>query len=80
MTTAASTTHDLPADLARSRVIGASEAARFLNLSLPHFRRQYRAGKVPKPIKITERKLGWRFGDLNDFVASHTAAMTGEAA
>ncbi|KAB0680153.1 helix-turn-helix transcriptional regulator [Aureimonas leprariae] len=59
---------ELPADLARQRVIGAAEAAAFLNISLPHFRRQYRLGRVPAPIRLTERKLGWRVGTLVDFL------------
>ncbi|WP_131196854.1 helix-turn-helix transcriptional regulator [Lichenihabitans psoromatis] len=64
----------VPAEYARNRVLDSQQAADFLNLSLPHFRRLYRLGKVPRPIKITERKLGWPFGLLNDFVASRTKA------
>ena len=63
----------VPADYARNRVLDSQQAADFLNLSLPHFRRLYRLGKVPKPIHITERKLGWPFGLLDDFVAARTA-------
>ncbi|WP_116529385.1 AlpA family transcriptional regulator [Microvirga sp. KLBC 81] len=54
----------LPADLNRHRVLSAAEAAAFLNLSLPHFRRLYRSGAVPPPIRLSERRLGWRVGDL----------------
>ena len=63
----------VPAEYARNRVLDSTQAANFLGLSLPHFRRQYRLGKVPKPIRITERKLGWPFGVLNDFVASRSS-------
>ncbi|WP_152044878.1 helix-turn-helix transcriptional regulator [Aureimonas psammosilenae] len=71
------TNSPLPADMARNRVVGSKEAATFLNVSLPHFRRLYQTGKVPAPIKISERKLGWRVGVLVDFV---NAASKMEAA
>ena len=61
---------NLPADLARLRVIGSAEAAAFCNISLPHFRRMYRTGKAPAPIRLSERKLGWRVGDLLDWTAA----------
>lgn len=64
----------VPAEYARNRVLDSQQAAHFLGLSLPHFRRLYRLGKVPLPIHITERKLGWPFGLLADFVAERTAA------
>lgn len=64
----------MPAEYARNRVLDTKQAADFLNLSVSHFRRQYRLGKVPKPISITARKLGWPFGLLSDFVAERTAA------
>lgn len=69
--------NSLPADLSRHRVIGAAEAATLCNISLPHWRRLYRAGKAPSPIKLSERKLGWRIADLLDWMA---AAPTREAA
>lgn len=72
-----SSASSLPADLARIRVVGAAEAAALCNISLPHFRRMYRAGRVPAPIKLTERKLGWRVGSLIDWL---DAAPTREAA
>ena len=68
---------ELPAELARSRVIGAAEAAALCNISLPHWRRLYRTGKAPAPIKLSERKLGWRAADLLNWMAS---APTREAA
>jgi predicted DNA-binding transcriptional regulator AlpA len=55
---------DLPADLARHRILDSQQSAAFLNISLPHFRRLYRAKRVPEPIKLSSRKLGWKAGDL----------------
>lgn len=64
---------NLPPDvadrLAMHRLVGAAEAAEFCNFSLGHWRRLYRLGKVPAPIKLSERKLGWRLSDLAAFVA-----------
>ncbi len=60
----------LPDGIARQRVLNTSEAAAFLNFSVPHFRRLYRSGVVPAPIQLGLRKLGWRTGDLIDWVAT----------
>ncbi len=60
----------LPPDLARHRVIGSAEAAAICNISLPHWRRLYRTGKAPAPIRLSERKLGWRIGDLLDWMST----------
>jgi predicted DNA-binding transcriptional regulator AlpA len=55
---------DLPSDLARHRILDSQQAADFLNISLPHFRRLYRTKRVPEPIRLSSRKLGWKAGDL----------------
>lgn len=64
----------LPPELARSRIFDAIEAAKFWGVSLPHWRRLYRLGQVPKPIKLSARRLGWRVGDLIDALAARSAA------
>lgn len=69
---ATATLNNLPADLGRSRVIDAKCSAAFWGVSLPHWRRMYRTGKVPRPIKIADRKLGWRIGDLIDALSKRT--------
>jgi predicted DNA-binding transcriptional regulator AlpA len=69
-----STLDSLPMELSRQRVLNSGEAAKFVGLSLPHWRRLYRAGKVPRPLQLGERKLGWRIGDLVDFLAAKAAA------
>jgi prophage regulatory protein len=66
----AATLANLPSDLGRSRVLDAAAASAFWGISLPHWRRLYRTGKVPQPIKIGERKLGWRVGVLADALAA----------
>jgi predicted DNA-binding transcriptional regulator AlpA len=64
---------ELAAELSRQRVIGIAEGAAILNLSVPHTRRLYRTGKLPKPIKIGARKLGWQAGVLLDALAKLTS-------
>jgi predicted DNA-binding transcriptional regulator AlpA len=60
----------LPAELNRDRLLDSEQAALFLGFSLAHFRRLYRSGVVPTPLRIGERKLAWRAGTLADFVAA----------
>jgi predicted DNA-binding transcriptional regulator AlpA len=56
----------LPADISRFRILNAAQSATFWGVSLPSWRRLYRDKKVPDPIKLSERRLGWRAGDLID--------------
>jgi predicted DNA-binding transcriptional regulator AlpA len=63
---ATATLANLPTDLGRNRILDTAASAAFWSVSLPHWRRMYRAGKVPQPIKIGTRKLGWRLGSLID--------------
>jgi predicted DNA-binding transcriptional regulator AlpA len=59
---------NIPSDLNRERLLDTAQTAEFLGMSIPHFRRLYRARKVPTPIKIGERKYAWRLSGLIDFV------------
>ena len=71
-----STLDNVPPSLNRERLLDTAQTAEFLSFSVPHFRRLYKSQKVPAPVKIGERKYGWRLSELIDFVAS----KTGEAA
>jgi predicted DNA-binding transcriptional regulator AlpA len=66
--------NNLPTDLARYKVLNTAEAAAFCNFSIPHWRRLYRAKDVPPPLKLSTRKLGWRLGDLVDWLQAKAAA------
>jgi predicted DNA-binding transcriptional regulator AlpA len=68
------TLQNLPKDLNRERLLGTEQTAEFLGFSVPHFRRLYKAEKVPAPIKIGERKYGWRLGVLIDFLEDKSRA------
>ena len=60
----------LPTVADRARLISAKQMAALCDVSLPHFRRLYRTGRVPAPIKIGERKLAWQLGSAMDFLAA----------
>ncbi len=49
----------LPANLERNRIIGVKAVSVALNYSEAHVRRLYRTNKLPEPVKIGGRKLGW---------------------
>lgn len=63
----------LPPALERDRVLDSEQAAALLGFSRAHFRRLYRAGKAPSPLRIGERKCGWQVGALKDWIASKSA-------
>jgi predicted DNA-binding transcriptional regulator AlpA len=58
----------------RSKLLGTTATAEFLNISVPHLRRCVREKKVPLPIRVGCRKLAWRVGDLIDFISAKSAA------
>lgn len=58
----------LPAEIARRRVVPTKDAAAFVGMSVPTLRRQLVKKAVPDPIKLSDRLLGWRMGDLSDFL------------
>ena len=66
--------NSLPSDLARNRILDSAKSAEFWGVSTAHWRRLYRAKKVPAPIRIGDRKYGWRLGDLIDGLAERAEA------
>ena len=59
----------LPETLLIDPVLGSAQAAKALNLSTVHLRRLAHAGKIPPPIVIGYRKLGWRLSTIRKVVA-----------
>lgn len=59
--------------IAMARVVGSAEAAAFCNYSLAHWLRLTREGKVPAPVRLGARKLGWRLGQLVAFTNQSAA-------
>lgn len=55
-------------DLARNRVVITKEAATFCGLSLSTFRRLNARNQFPAPIRLSERRLGWRVSALLEWL------------
>ena len=71
-------THQTPlprdfGDAERHRLHTRRDAAQFLGVSLPTMERWDRAGYGPRPVKIGPRRVGYRTGDLVDFIEQRLA-------
>ncbi|RAI45330.1 helix-turn-helix transcriptional regulator [Rhodoplanes roseus] len=56
--------------LTLQQVLRTREAARLCGVSLSHFRRLHWAGQLPPPIKLGERRLGWRVADILSWLSA----------
>lgn len=65
----------LPLELARRRVLGTKDAAAFIGVSVPTFRRMKDRKVIPSPIQLSERRLGWRIGDLADWLDARAEGL-----
>jgi predicted DNA-binding transcriptional regulator AlpA len=63
----------LPKEISLARILDSGQAADFLGISVVQLRRMYRTGRIPAPIRIGERKLGWRARDLAEWLEARTA-------
>lgn len=50
------------------------ELSRLLQISEVTIWRWVRAGQFPKPIKLGPNIIGWRKGDIDDWISSRSAA------
>ena len=64
----------LPADLGRHRILSVAQTAALYGISVVHLRRLIKGGKVPEPIRIGERKLGFVAGVVLDDIAARTSS------
>jgi predicted DNA-binding transcriptional regulator AlpA len=74
-----STLDNLPAELARHRILSTKETCTFVGLSVAEWRILRNRGQAPAPILIGMKKHGWRCGDLIDWISSR-AQQPGQAA
>ena len=65
---------DLPDSLTTERILSAAQAARFIGLSRPTLNRMRRAGKLPSPLQLSERRIGWRVRDLIEHLKAQPLA------
>lgn len=56
-----------PSRLPPDRFYGSEETAAYFGYSLRHFMDLVRAGKLPQPVRLNGRKLGWRESLLREF-------------
>ncbi|GEP02291.1 helix-turn-helix transcriptional regulator [Methylobacterium oxalidis] len=59
--------NELPLEIARLRVLGTKDAA-YCGLNYGMWLRLSKSGEAPQPIKLTDRKYGWRLEDLQAWV------------
>jgi predicted DNA-binding transcriptional regulator AlpA len=64
----------LPPSLDGSRILSAKQAAEMLGISLCTLRRLHWAAKLPAPIQLSTRRIGWKVADLLAFVECSRAA------
>lgn len=60
--------NELPTEFSAHRILSTEQSATLLGQSIPSFRRSYRQGLIPPPIRIGARKYGWRASDLLAFL------------
>lgn len=58
----------LPDSIIRHRVLGPKDTAAFLGLTVSQIRRMRVDEILPRPIQFSERRYGWRVGDLIDWL------------
>ena len=68
----------LPESLQNDPILGTLQTARALNFSSVHLRRLARAGKIPAPIRIGDRKYGWRLATILKIRADREGAVRDE--
>lgn len=56
------------------RIVTTQEAAAFCGFSVSHWRALWYSGRAPRPIKLSERKNGWRLSDLRAWIDSKSTA------
>jgi len=64
------------AEAMRYRVLRARDAAEYCGISLSHLRRLHSGGQLPAPVRLGERRLGWRLADLIDWLDSRRSPQS----
>lgn len=64
----------LPPGLDSARVLSARQGAELLGISLATFRRMHWSGRLPAPVQLSTRRIGWKLRDLLAYADSCAAA------
>jgi predicted DNA-binding transcriptional regulator AlpA len=65
---------DLPADVARARVLSLERSAAFCDLSPATLERLIAANQGPRVVRLSARRRGCRMGDLIDWLDARVSA------
>jgi predicted DNA-binding transcriptional regulator AlpA len=58
----------LPSSMEHHRILNLNQTAEIIGYSVAHLRRLYRTGQIPMPIKIGQRKYGYRAATVLDLI------------
>ena len=70
------TLYDLPPELAQKRVLGTSQAAAFVGMSVRAWERLRADGKTPAAVQLGTRRLGYTAESLIAWIADRTQAQS----
>lgn len=59
---------EMPPALIDEMVLPTVQAAKLCGYSTVGWRKLVKAGKTPKPVRLSARRLGWRTGDLRSWL------------
>jgi len=59
----------LDSSIVSCRLLSSKQTAALLNCSTVHLRRLAQSGKIPKPIRIGDRKLAWRASEIKILIS-----------
>jgi predicted DNA-binding transcriptional regulator AlpA len=54
------------------RVVSEAETARIIGYSKDTLRREFRAGRAPARIRLSERRIGYRLSAIYEWLKAHT--------
>ena len=52
------------------KILSARAVSAKTSLSIAYIRRATKAGKFPKPLKLSNARMGWLESDINDWVSA----------
>lgn len=59
-----------------SHVLSPHKACEFLGVSLSTLQRLRKAGAIVSPIRLSDRRIGWRISDLDAYVSAQQGERT----
>lgn len=72
-------TSELPVEAAHHRILNKAQVAELIGQHPAQVGRLVKAGRLPQPFRIGERKLGWRLGAVLDHLATAERERPGPA-